>query len=141
MRIKCGVTTRKRRKKILKRAKGYFGSKHALFRTAREQLLHSGQYSFIGRKKLKNDFRSLWIIRINNACRLNGITYKELMHMIKKTETKINRKMLSEIAIYDMDLFSNLIKQIKEKFSNLPSESEKNKKTQKNKKIQKTKIN
>ena len=117
MRIKGGPTTRRRRKKILKRAKGYFGSKHSLFKTAREQLLHSGQYSFIGRKKLKSNFRSIWIIRINNACRLNNITYKELMYMAKKANVKINRKMMSEIAIYDQDLFSNLIKQIKDRIN------------------------
>ncbi|MBP5301597.1 MAG: 50S ribosomal protein L20 [Bacilli bacterium] len=115
MRVKGGYTTRRRRKKVLKRAKGYFGSKHALFRTAREQLLHSGQYAFNSRKQLKRDFRALWILRINNACRLNNTRYKDFIYWLKQLKIKINRKMLSEIALHDADLFTSLVQQVKNK--------------------------
>lgn len=109
MRVKCSKTTRKRRKRILKKAKGYFGSKHALFKTAKEQVLRSERYNYIDRKKLKNNYRSLWIKRINAACRMNNINYNQLMFLLKKNRNIINHKMLSEIAINDPKTFLALI--------------------------------
>lgn len=115
MRVKGGVTTRRRRKRIIKKAKGYFGSKHSLFKTAKEQVLRSERYSYIDRKKLKSNYRSLWIKRINAACRINGIKYNYLMSLLKKKNNIINHKMLSEIAINDPKTFSTLINELKQK--------------------------
>ena len=97
-RVKNSVATRARRKKVLKRAKGYFGSKHRLFKTAQEQVMHSERYAFRDRKQKKRDFRKLWITRINAAARMNGTTYSKLISGLKKANVTINRKMLSEIA-------------------------------------------
>lgn len=113
-RVKNSVATRARRKKILKRAKGYFGSKHLLFKTAKEQVLRSLRYSYIDRKNLKSDYRKLWIKRINAACRLNGISYSRFINGLNKAGVKINRKMLSELAINDPKAFSDLVKVSKE---------------------------
>ncbi len=113
-RVKNSVATRARRKKILKRAKGYFGSKHLLFKTAKEQVLHSLRYSYIDRKNLKSDYRKLWIKRINAACRLNDISYSRFINGLNKAGVKINRKMLSELAINDPKAFSDLVKVSKE---------------------------
>ena len=113
-RVKNSVATRARRKKILKRAKGYFGSKHLLFKTAKEQVLRSLRYSYIDRKNLKSDYRKLWIKRINAACRLNDISYSRFINGLNKAGVKINRKMLSELAINDPKAFSDLVKVIKE---------------------------
>lgn len=108
-RVKNSVATRARRKKILKRAKGYFGSKHLLFKTAKEQVLRSLRYSYIDRKKLKSNMRKLWIKRINAACRLNDISYSRFINGLNKAGVKVNRKMLSELAINDPKAFSDLV--------------------------------
>ena len=113
-RVKNSVATRARRKKILKRAKGYFGSKHLLFKTAKEQVLRSLRYSYIDRKNLKSDYRKLWIKRINAACRFNDISYSRFINGLNKAGVKINRKMLSELAINDPEAFSDLVKVSKE---------------------------
>lgn len=107
-RVKGSVATRARRKKVLKLAKGYFGSKHALYRTAHEQVMHSLKYSYIDRKKLKREMRKLWIARINAAARMNDLSYSQLMHGLKLANVDINRKMLSEIAIHDANGFKNI---------------------------------
>ena len=108
-RVKNGVVTKKRHKKVLKAAKGYFGSKHRLYKTAKEQLMHSGQYAFRDRKQKKRDFRKLWITRINAAAHQCGISYNQLMHGLKVANVNINRKMLSELAIHDFAAFQNLV--------------------------------
>lgn len=107
-RVKGSVATRARRKKVLKLAKGYFGSKHALYRTAHEQVMHSLKYSYIDRKRLKREMRKLWIARINAAARMNDLSYSQLMHGLKSANVDINRKMLSEIAIHDANGFKNI---------------------------------
>ena len=109
-RVKGGTVTRARRKKILKRASGYFGSKHLLFKTAKEQVMHSLRYAYIDRRKLKRDYRKLWIRRINAACRLNDISYSKFMFGLKEAKVNINRKMLSELAINDPKAFADLVK-------------------------------
>jgi len=108
-RVKGGTVSRARRKKVLSRAKGYFGSKHRLYKTAQEQLMHSGVYSFNDRKKNKGNFRKLWITRINAACRANNISYSKFIDGLNKAGITINRKMLSELAIQDMNEFVKLI--------------------------------
>ena len=113
-RIKNSVATRARRKKVLKRAKGYFGSKHRLFKTAQEQVMHSERYAFRDRKQKKRDFRKLWITRINAGCRENGISYSRFIDGLNKAGVEVNRKMLSELAIYDKEAFANLVKVAKE---------------------------
>ena len=112
-RVKGGTVTRARRKKILKRAEGYFGAKHLLFKTAKEQVCHSLRYSYNSRRLLKRDYRKLWIKRINAACRLNGISYAEFMGGLKKAGIEMNRKMLSEIAIADPKAFTALVEKAK----------------------------
>lgn len=109
-RVKGGTVTRARRKKILKAAEGYFGSKHLLFKTAKEQVCHSLRYAYDSRRLIKRDFRKLWIRRINAACRLNGISYSKFMGGLSKAGIAINRKMLSEIAIHDPEAFTSLVK-------------------------------
>ena len=113
-RVKNSVATRARRKKVLKRAKGYFGSKHRLFKTAQEQVMHSERYAFRDRKQQKRDFRKLWITRINAGCRENGISYSRFIDGLNKAGVEVNRKMLSELAIYDKEAFANLVKVAKE---------------------------
>ena len=113
-RVKNGAVTKARHKKVLKAAKGYFGSKHRLYKTAKEQLMHSGQYAFRDRKQKKRDFRKLWITRINAACRMNDISYSRFIEGLNKAGVEINRKMLSEIAINDPKMFSELVKTAKE---------------------------
>ena len=100
-RVKTGVTRRKRHKKILKLAKGYRGSKHRLYRTAKQQVMKSGNYAFRDRKQKKRNFRKLWIARINAAARQNGISYSQLMHGLKLANIDINRKMLADLAVND----------------------------------------
>ncbi len=112
-RVKGGTVTRARRKKILKRASGYFGSKHLLFKTAKEQVMHSLRYAYIDRRNIKRDFRRLWIRRINAACRMNDISYSKFMHGLKLANINVNRKMLSELAIHDPKAFSDLVKEAK----------------------------
>ncbi len=114
MRVKGGTVTHKRRKKILKQAKGFFGSKRVLFKTAKEQVMRSKRYAYISRKDRKSDFRKLWIRRINAACRLNDISYSKFMHGLKVANIDLNRKMLSEIAIHDEKGFAELVKIAKE---------------------------
>ena len=113
-RVKNSVAPRARRKKVLKRAKGYFGSKHRLFKTAQEQVMHSERYAFRDRKQKKRDFRKLWITRINAGCRENGISYSRFIDGLNKAGVEVNRKMLSELAIYDKEAFANLVKVAKE---------------------------
>lgn len=108
-RVKGGTVARARRKKVLKEAKGYFGSKHRLYKTAHEQVMHSGQYAFRDRKQNKRNFRKLWITRINAACRLNDISYSKFMNGLSKAGIEINRKMLSEMAIGDPTAFAKLV--------------------------------
>ena len=112
-RIKGALSTRKRRKKILKLAKGYFGAKSKLFKTAKEAVYKSGQYAYIGRKQKKRDFRRLWITRISAACKANGINYSTFMNGMKKAGITLNRKMLSEIAINDAAAFTALVEKAK----------------------------
>ncbi len=109
MRVKGSTPTRNRRKKVLKLAKGYFGSKHLLYRTANEQVMHSQRYAFAGRRQTKREMRKLWIARINAAARMNDISYSQLMHGLKLANVNINRKMLSEIAIHDEKGFKELV--------------------------------
>ena len=109
MRVKGGTTTHARRKKVLKRAKGYFGSKHTLYKTANEQVMHSLHYAYVSRRKRKQDFRKLWIVRINAACHSHDINYSTLMHGLKLAGININRKMLSEMAITDEAGFTSLV--------------------------------
>ena len=113
-RVKNGAVTKARHKKVLKAAKGYFGSKHRLYKTAKEQLMHSGQYAFRDRKQKKRDFRKLWIARINAACRNEGISYSRFIEGLTKAGVEVNRKMLSEIAINDPKAFSELVKVAKD---------------------------
>ena len=113
-RVKNGAVTKARHKKVLKAAKGYVGSKHRLYKTAKEQLMHSGQYAFRDRKQKKREFRKLWITRINAACRLNDISYSRFIEGLTKAGVEINRKMLSEIAINDPKAFSELVKLAKD---------------------------
>ena len=108
-RVKGGIVSKNRRRKVLKRAKGYFGSKHRLYKTAQEQLFHSGAYSFNDRKKRANDFRKLWITRINAACRSNDIVYSKFINGLKKANVEINRKMMSELAIFAPEEFTKLV--------------------------------
>ena len=112
-RVKNSVTTKARHKKVLKAAKGYFGSKHRLYKTAKEQLMHSGQYAFRDRRQKKRDFRKLWITRINAACRENEISYSRFIEGLNKAGVEVNRKMLSEIAIADPKAFAELVKTAK----------------------------
>ena len=113
-RVKNGAVTKARHKKVLKAAKGYFGSKHRLYKSAKEQLMHSGQYAFRDRKQKKRDFRKLWITRINAACRQNDISYSRFIEGLTKAGVEVNRKMLSEIAINDPKMFSEFVKVAKD---------------------------
>ena len=113
-RVKNGAVTKARHKKVLKAAKGYFGSKHRLYKSAKEQLMHSGQYAFRDRKQKKRDFRKLWITRINAACRQNDISYSRFIEGLNKAGVEVNRKMLSEIAINDPKMFGEFVKVAKD---------------------------
>ena len=117
-RVKGSTPTRNRRKKILKQASGYFGSKHLLYRTAHEQVMHSWKYSYIHRKQLKREMRKLWIARINAAARMNDLSYSQLMHGLKLANVDINRKMLSEIAIHDEQSFRQICETAKKALKN-----------------------
>ena len=107
-RVKTARITRKKHKKILKRAKGYYGAKHYRFRMANQAVMKSGMYAYIGRKDKKSNFRKLWIIRINAAARMNGLTYSQLISGLKKANVAINRKMLAEIAVSDSKAFAEI---------------------------------
>ena len=107
-RVKTARTTRARHKKVLKRAKGYYGAKHYRFRMAKQQVMKSGNYAFVGRKDKKSNFRKLWIARINAAARMNGLTYSQLINGLKKANVVINRKMLAEMAVSDPKAFAKV---------------------------------
>lgn len=107
-RVKGGTVSRNRRKRVLKLAKGYFGSKHILYKTAHEQVMHSFRYAYNDRRKLKSNMRKLWIARINAAARTNDLSYSKLMHGLKLAGINVNRKMLSEMAIHDATGFTAL---------------------------------
>ena len=113
-RVKGGTVTRKRRKRMLKLAKGYYGSKHTLFKTAKEQVMNSYNYAYRDRRQKKRDFRKLWIARINAAARMNGLSYSKLMHGLKVAEIDINRKMLADLAVNDAAAFTALADQAKD---------------------------
>ena len=112
-RIKGATMTRNRRNKVLKLAKGYYGSKSKLFKTAKQAVMKSGNYAYIGRKQKKRDFRRLWIARISAACKMNGINYSTFINGLKKANIDLNRKMLSEIAIADPQGFTALVEKAK----------------------------
>ncbi len=137
-RVKNGAVVKARRKKILKQAKGYFGSKHRLFKTAKEQVMHSYMYAYRDRKQNKRNFRKLWITRINAACRLNDISYSRFINGLSKAGVTVNRKMLSEIAIDSPEAFTNLVsiakdalegKEIKEAKVSIKKDTKEEKKT------------
>ena len=113
-RVKGGTVTRKRRKRILKLAKGYYGSKRTLFKTAKQQVMKSGQYAYRDRKQRKREFRRLWISRINAAARMHDLSYNKLMHGLKTAGIEINRKMLSDLAVNDEQAFAQLADKAKE---------------------------
>lgn len=116
-RVKGGYTTRRRRKKTLKLAKGYFGSKHALYKTAHEQVMHSLKYAYRDRRNLKREMRKLWIARINAAARMNDLSYSKLMHGLKLAGVEMNRKMLADLAVSDSAGFAKLCDLAKEKLA------------------------
>ena len=107
-RVKSAMITRKKHKKILKQAKGYYGAKHYRFRMAKQAVMKSGVYSYVGRKDKKSNFRKLWITRINAAARMNGLTYSKLIAGLKKANVTINRKMLAELAVTDAAAFTKI---------------------------------
>ena len=107
-RVKTAVITRKKHKKILKRSKGYYGAKHYIFRVAKQAVMKSGAYAYVGRKDKKSNFRKLWIARINAAARMNGLTYSKLIAGLKKANVVINRKMLAEMAVTDAEGFAKV---------------------------------
>ena len=112
-RVKGGTVTRKRRKRMLKLAKGYYGSKHTLFKTAKEQVMNSYNYAYRDRRQKKREFRKLWIARINAAARMNGLSYSKLMHGLKVAGIEINRKMLADLAVTDAAAFTALAEEAK----------------------------
>ena len=131
-RVKNGAVTKARRKKVLKQAKGYFGSKHRLFKTAKEQVMHSYVYAYRDRKQNKRNFRKLWIVRINAACRENEISYSKFINGLSKAGVAINRKMLSEIAINEPKTFAELVKVAKDALEGkMPKEAKAEVKTSK----------
>ena len=130
-RVKGGNVSKNRRRKVLKQAKGYFGSKHRLYKTAQEQLFHSGAYAFRDRKQNKRNFRKLWITRINAACRENDISYSKFINGLSKAGIEINRKMLSELAIYDPKSFTELVNTAKAALDGKTIKVEKNVETKK----------
>ena len=116
-RVKGSTPTRNRRKRILKQASGYFGSKHLLYRTAHEQVMHSWKYAYTHRKQLKREMRKLWIARINAAARINGLSYSKFMYGLKLANIDINRKMLAEMAVNDAEGFKSLSEIAKSKIA------------------------
>ncbi len=112
-RVKTARITRKKHKKILKRAKGYYGAKHYRFRMAKQAVMKSGKYAYAGRKDRKSNFRKLWIARINAASRQNGLTYSKLINGLKKANIVINRKMLAELAVTDPKAFTEIAQMAK----------------------------
>ena len=116
-RVKGGTVTRKRRKKVIKLAKGYFGSKHTLYKVANQQVMKSLMYAFRDRRQKKRDFRKLWIARINAAARMNGLSYSRMMHGLKLAGIEVNRKMLAELAVSDAQAFAQLAETAKQQFN------------------------
>ncbi|AMA73945.1 MULTISPECIES: 50S ribosomal protein L20 [Aneurinibacillus] len=116
-RVKGGNVARKRRKKVLKLAKGYFGSKHRLFKSANAQVMKSLLYAYRDRRQRKRDFRKLWITRINAAARMNGLSYSRFMHGLKEAGLEVNRKMLADLAVNDKEAFAQLANTAKEKLN------------------------
>jgi large subunit ribosomal protein L20 len=112
-RVKGAMMTRKRRKKVLKLAKGYWGGKSRLFRTANEAVMKSLSYAYVGRKQKKRDFRSLWITRISAGCKMNGINYSTFINGLKKSGVTLNRKILADIAVNDAEAFKTLVEKAK----------------------------
>ena len=112
-RVKGGTVSRNRRKRVLKLAKGYFGSKHILYKTAHEQVMHSFKYAYNDRRKLKGNMRKLWIARINAAARVNGLSYSKFMHGLKVAGIDLNRKVLADIAVSDAAAFAALAEKAK----------------------------
>lgn len=127
-RVKGGNVAKNRRRKVLKQAKGYFGSKHRLFKTAQEQVFHSGKYAYRDRKQNKRNFRKLWITRINAGCRANDISYSKFINGLDIAGIEINRKMLSEIAIDNPSAFTELVNTAKEALKNAPVKTAKEEK-------------
>ena len=117
MRIKRGVNAAKKRRKIMKLYKGYFGAKSKLYRVARQAVMKSLNYAFVGRRRKKRDFRKLWIARINAACRLNGMSYSTFMHGLKLADVNLNRKVLADIAVNDAAGFTALTETAKAKLA------------------------
>lgn len=113
-RTKGGVVSRRRRNRVLKQAKGFFGSKHCLYKVANQQVMKSLMYAYRDRKNNKRNFRKLWIVRINAASRANGLSYNQLMHGLKLAQIDINRKMLADLAVNDMEMFVTLCNQAKQ---------------------------
>ena len=107
-RVKSGVVSHRRMRKVLKRAKGFYGGKHRLYRSAKEALMRSGQYAYRDRKVRKRDFRSLWITRINAAARIHGLTYSQLINGLKKANVSVDRKILADLAVNDDAVFGQL---------------------------------
>ncbi|GGG17278.1 50S ribosomal protein L20 [Lysinibacillus alkalisoli] len=112
-RVKGGTVTRKRRKKVLKLAKGHFGSKHTLYKVANQSVMKAGMYAYRDRRNKKRDFRKLWITRINAAARMNGLSYSRLMHGLKVAGIEVNRKMLADLAVTDAQAFAQLAEEAK----------------------------
>lgn len=133
-RVKGGAVAKNRRRKVLKKAKGYFGSKHRLFKTAQEQVFHSGAYAYRDRKQNKRNFRKLWITRINAACRENNISYSKFINGLNKAGIEINRKMLSELAIDSPKMFATLVKSAQDALNGKPVKTETVKKENKTEK-------
>ncbi|MGM9537503.1 MAG: 50S ribosomal protein L20 [Candidatus Onthomonas sp.] len=116
-RVKRAMMTRKRRNKVLKLAKGYWGAKSKHFKMAKQAVMKSGNYAYIGRRQKKRDFRRLWITRISAACKLNGMNYSSFMHGLKLADVQIDRKMLSELAVNDAAAFTQLAQLAKSKLA------------------------
>jgi large subunit ribosomal protein L20 len=138
-RVKGGTIHRARRKKVMKRAKGYFGSKHRLYKTAKEQVMHSLKYSYRDRRQKKRDFRKLWITRINAACRMNDISYSKFINGLSKAGVTINRKMLSEIAIDSPESFASLVEIAKSALDGKVEPAKEVKKVEKKETVKETK--
>ena len=136
-RVKGGTIHRARRKKVMDRAKGYFGSKHRLYKSAKEQVMHSGKYAYRDRRQKKRDFRKLWITRINAACRMNDISYSKFINGLNIAGVTINRKMLAEIAIDSPETFTNLVNIAKDALENGAKEVKEAKKETAKKEVKK----
>jgi large subunit ribosomal protein L20 len=121
-RVRRSVAARKRRRKVLQQAKGYWGTKHSSYRRAKEQVQRSLRYAYRDRRTRKRDFRSLWIVRINAAARLNGLTYGELMHGLSLAEVSLNRKMLADLAVHEPEAFAALCSRARAALDARPAE-------------------